>query len=109
MKITSSEPKYYLGISVNGLITSLGVNYIGRSKKDKKARCAITNVSMKDILNIIKEFENLPLKGYVQNRPKYEPTDSYFYLARQLDKRLMRFDVFNLHIDSLRTKITGTK
>ena len=57
---------------------------IVRSKKNEKEGYAITNVSMKDLSKIIREFENLPYKGYIWKRPKYEPTDSYFYLAIQL-------------------------
>ena len=53
MSITSSEPKDYLEISGKGLITSLGINTIGRSKK-KKARYVITKVGMKDLYNIVK-------------------------------------------------------
>ena len=60
MKIISLEPKEYLGISGKGLIFSLGLKTIVRSKKNKKARYDITNVSMKDISKMIKEFENLP-------------------------------------------------
>ena len=86
-------------ISGKGLFTSLSIKTNVRSKKDKKARYAITNSSMKDIQNIIKEFERLPYEGYVHKRPKYEPTDSYFYLARQISKCGMRADVFNLHVD----------
>ena len=76
MKITSSEPKYYLVRSGKGSITSLGINTIGRSNKNKKARYAISNVSMKDLSKIIKEFGKLPYEGYVRKRPKNEPTDS---------------------------------
>ena len=36
MKITSSEPIYYLGRSEKGLITYLGLNATGRSNKNKK-------------------------------------------------------------------------
>ena len=36
MKITSSEPKDYLGRSIKGLIASLGIKIIRRSKKIKK-------------------------------------------------------------------------
>ena len=36
MKITSSEPKYYLVISGKGLITSLGIKTIRRSKNLKR-------------------------------------------------------------------------
>ena len=65
IKITSSEPNDYLGISGKGLITYLGLKIIRRSKKKKKARCAITNVSLKDISNIIKKFEKLTYESYV--------------------------------------------
>ena len=57
MKITSSEPKYYLGRSGKGLITYLVIKTIRRQKKKKKARCAITNVSFKDLSKIIEEFD----------------------------------------------------
>ena len=91
------------------LITSMGLKTLGRSKKDKKARYVITNVSIKDILNIIKEFEKVSCEVYVQKRPKYEPTDSYFYLARQIAKCMMRADALQSHIDPVRTEITGTQ
>ena len=76
MRITYSYPKDYLGRSGKGLITSLGIKTNVRSKKYKNARYAITNVSMKDISKIIKDFEKLPYKGYVRKRPKHETTDS---------------------------------
>ena len=80
MRITSSEPKYYLVISGKGLITSIGLKTNVRTKNNKKARYTINNVSMKDLSNIIKEFEKLPYKGYVRKSTNHEPTDSYFYL-----------------------------
>ena len=76
MKITSSGPKYYLVISGKELITYLGLKTIGRSKKNKKERYAITNVSKKNHLNIIKEVKKIPYEGYVWKSPKHEPTDS---------------------------------
>ena len=85
------------------MITSLGINTNTSSKKDKKASYTITNVSIKDISNIIKVFEILPYKGYVRKRPKYEHTDSYFYLARYISKDMMRADALNLHIEPVRT------
>ena len=63
MKIESLDPTDYLRIEGKGLITSMGIKSIGRSKKNKKARYAITNISMKDLSKIIKEFEKLPYKG----------------------------------------------
>ena len=53
-KITSSQPKDYLGGSEKGLLPSLGIKAIRRSKKIKKARFSINNVSLKDLSNIIK-------------------------------------------------------
>ena len=44
----------------------------------------------------------------MRKRPKYEPTDSYFYLARQLAKCTMIADALNLDIDPVRTEMTGT-
>ena len=79
MKITSSEPKYYLGRSGKELIASLGLNTIGRSKEKEKARYDITNVSMKDISNIIDNYEILAYKGYVRKRTKHEPIEILFY------------------------------
>ena len=38
---------------------------------------------------------------------KHEPADSYFYLARQLDKFMMRYDTFNFHVDPERTEMNS--
>ena len=105
MKIASSEPKDYQERSGKGIITSLGLKTIIRSKK-KKARYAINNVSITDISNIIKEFGYLFKEGYVRRRSKHVPTDSYFYLARQLAKRTMRV---NMRVCPLRMKMTNTQ
>ena len=59
METTSSESKGELGRSGKGLVTALDLKTKVRPKKYKKARYAIGNVNMKDLYNIIKEFENL--------------------------------------------------
>ena len=79
----------------------------GSSKKKKNKRYAITNFSLKDISNIIKELEKFPYEGYVRNRPKHEPTENYFYLERQLDKCMMRADTFNSHVYPVRNQMTS--
>ena len=56
MKITSSDPKSNLGISGKGLITYLGLKTIGSPNTNKKTMYTITNVSMKYLSNIIKDF-----------------------------------------------------
>ena len=66
----------------------------------------MNNVTMKDISKIIKDFEKLPYKGYVRKRPKKEPTDSYFYLAKQLANCTMRADAFNLNVYPVRKEMT---
>ena len=62
---------------------------------------------MKDLSKIIKDFEKLPYKGYVQKRPKHEPTDSYFYLARNIAKCMTIADALNLHADPVRIDMNG--
>ena len=54
MKIICSEPKYYVQISGKGFITSLDLKTIRKSKKKKKSRYAINNVSLEGISKVIK-------------------------------------------------------
>ena len=68
------------------MIASLGINTIRRPKKIEKARFSITEVSLKDLYKIIKEFKDLPYEGYVGKRYKNMSTDSNFYLERKLCK-----------------------
>ena len=62
MSITYSEPKDNLGRSGKGLITYLVFKTKARSNKYKKARYAIKYVGKKDLSEIIREFEKLPMK-----------------------------------------------
>ena len=109
MKITSSESKDNLGRSGMGLIASLGIKSKVRPHKFKKARYAIGNFSKKDLSNIIKEFEKLSYKSYEKKRPKHDPTDSYFYLARKLAKCMMIADSLNSHGYPIGTEMSDTK
>ena len=97
MKITSSELKEKLEISGKGLIVSLGFKAKVRLHKYKKARYAIGNFIKKDLSKIIREFEKIEKLPYEKKRPKHEPTDSYFYLARQIAKCMMRAHALNWH------------
>ena len=47
-----------------------------RLQKYKKAEYAIGNVSEKELLKIIKEFEKIGKLIYEKKRPKHEPTPS---------------------------------
>ena len=76
METTSSESKGKLGRSVKGLVTAISLKTKVRSKKYKNTRYAIGNVSMKDLSNIIKEFETIVKVTYVKKTPKHEPTSS---------------------------------
>ena len=60
LKIKYSEPKYYLGRSGKVLITYLCFKAIRMSKKVTKEKFAITEVSLKYLSKIIKEFKNVP-------------------------------------------------
>ena len=77
------------------MIKSLGFKTKSRSQKYKKARYAIRYVSEKDIYKIIREFEKFEKLSYEKKRPKHEPTESYFHLARQLAKCMMIYDNLN--------------
>ena len=78
IKITSSDPKGYLGRLKKGLITSLGIKTNARSKNKKNSRYASSNFIMKDLSKIIKDFDNFHSKIYVWKIPKHEPTDGCF-------------------------------
>ena len=67
------------------------------------------NVSWKVLSKIIREFEKLPYESCEKKTPKHEPTDSSFYLARQLAKCTMRDDILNSHVYPVKAKITATK
>ena len=80
MRIASSDPKDNLGRSGKGLITSLGIKAKERPKKYKKEKYTIGNVIMKDLSNVIREFEK-SYKSYERRSPKHYTIGSYFYLA----------------------------
>ena len=107
MEITSSESKGKLEKSRKGLITSLGFKTKARSQKYKKSRYAIRNVSKQDFSKIIKEFEKFLKLPYEKKRPKHEPTDSYFHLARQLVKCMMKYYNLNWHDHGGYTEMTS--
>ena len=109
MRITSSDLRDNLGRPGKGLITSLGLKAKARPKKHKKAMYTIGNISIQDLSKIIREFERLTYKIYERRRHKNDTTDSYFNLARQLAKCMMRADVLNLHVYPIRIEMTGTK
>ena len=108
MRNTSSYPEYNSGRSGKGLINSLSLKSTARPKSYKKLRYSILNVSMKYLSKINRKFEKLPYKRYDKRRPKHEHTDSYFYLARQLEKCMVRADTLNSYVYPVRTKTTAT-
>ena len=71
METTSSESKVELEISGKGLVIALALKTKARSKKYKKAKYAIKNVSMKDLSNKIKKFEKIVKVPYVKRIPKH--------------------------------------
>ena len=95
METTSSESKEKLEGSGKGLVTALAFKTKVRSKKYKKARYAIGNVSEKDISKIIRHVERFEKLPYEKKRPNHEPTESYFHPAREIAKCMMRSDKFN--------------
>ena len=82
METTYSESKGKLGRSGKGLVTAPDIKTRVRLQNYKKARYAIGNVSMKDLSNIIKDFEKIVKVPYVKRIPKNKPTSSYYHLVR---------------------------
>ena len=76
----------------------MGLKAKSMSKRYKKARYAIWNVSKKYLSNIVKDLYKLPYKIYERRRPKREPIDSYFYQTIQLANFIMRDDALNSHV-----------
>ena len=107
MKITSSESKENLKRSGKGFITFLGFKTKSRLHKYKKERHVTGNVSKKDLSKIIREFEKFEKLTSEKKRPKHQPTESYSYLARQIEKCMMRSDKLNWYDHGGYTKMTA--
>ena len=82
METTSSESKGKLGRSVKGLVTALDHKTKVGSQKYKKSRYAIRNFSVKDLSDIIKEFEKIVQVPYLKRIPKHDPTSGYYHIVR---------------------------
>ena len=80
------------------MVTALTFKTRVKFRKNKKARYAIGNVSMKDLSKIIKEFEKIGNVPYVKRIPKHEPTSSYYHLVRCIAECMMRSDEHNRHV-----------
>ena len=80
------------------MVTALNLKTKVRPKKYKKASYAIGNVSMKDLLKIIKYFEKIGKVTYVKMIPKHEPTSSYYHLVGCITECIMISDEYNKHV-----------
>ena len=90
------------------MVTALALKTKARSKKYKKARYAIVNVSMKDLSNIIKEFEKIVKVPYVKRIPKHEPTSSYYHLVGCIAECMLRCGEDNQHVPDGYTEETAS-
>ena len=64
---------------------------------------------MKELSKIISEFEKFPYESCERMRHKHEPTDNYFYLARNIAKFLMLSDDINSYVYHVRMESTSTQ
>ena len=53
---------------------------------------------MKDLSNIIKEFEKIGKVPYVKRITKHEPNSSYYHLVRCISECMMRSDEHNRNV-----------
>ena len=98
METTSSGSKSKMGGSGKRLVTALTLRTKERSTKYKMARYDIRNVSMKDLVNKIIEFEKLVKVPHFKKEPKHEPTLSYLHLVECLRKCIMRSGDHKQHV-----------
>ena len=98
METKSSDSKVKMEGSGKELVTALALKTKSRSKKYKKARYAIGNVSMKDLSKKIKELEKIVKVPYLKRTPKNEPTSSYFHLVVCLRECMMICGENNHHV-----------
>ena len=108
METTYSEPKEELGRSRKELVTAQYLKTKVGSQKYKKARYAIGNVSMKDLSNIIKEYEKIFNVPYVKRIPKHAPTSSYYHLVRCIAECMMRSDEHNQYVHDIYAEETAS-
>ena len=109
METTSSESKVKMEGSGKWLVTSLALKTKERSTKYKMARYDIGNVSMKDLVNKIIEFETFGKVPHFKKEPKHEPTLSYLHLVECLRKCIMRSDDYKQHVyDSSEKETTSS-
>ena len=62
---------------------------------------------MKDLSNIIKEFDKIVKVPYVKRIPKHEPTSSYYHLVGCIAECMMRCGEDNQHVHCGYTEETG--
>ena len=98
METTPSESKVELERSVKVLVTAMSLKTKARSKKYKKARYSIGNVSMKNLSKKIKDFGKIVKVTYLKRIPKHEPTLSYFHLVVCLGECMMICGENNHHV-----------
>ena len=107
METTSSESKVKMEGSGKWLVTALDIKTKARSTKYKKARYAIGNVSMKDLVNKIIVFEKFVKVPHFKKEPKHEPTLSYLHLVECLWKCMMRSVEHKQHVHDSYEKETA--
>ena len=98
METTSSDSKVKMEGSGKLGVTALALKTKARSKKYKKVRYAIVNVSLKDLSKKIKEFGKCFKVPHLKRTPKHEPTSSYFRLVECLVRCMMRCGEKNHHV-----------
>ena len=90
------------------MVTALDLKTKAWSTKYRKARYDIGNVSMKDLVNKIIEFEKFVKVPHFKKEPKHEPTLSYVHLVECLRKCMMRSCDHKKHVHDSYEKETAS-
>ena len=71
-------------ISGKGMNNSLTISTKNSPKSKQKEKFDIADVFLQSFVKILEEFKDLPYQGYMINYVKNKPTDTYYFLVKQL-------------------------
>ena len=89
MEVTYSESRDYVGRSGKRVTTSLTLN-LKKPNQEQKARTSNIAITNQDFREFLKKFKNLPYLGYKKKQVINEPTETYFFLIKDIYKTIKR-------------------
>ena len=85
--------------------TSLTLRTRRRPNNKQKARTDTTDVSLHKFVDILKEFKFVPYPEYRRKQAKNQPTEDYYFLARQISDLLKSNHRVLLHNQRVKSEV----